>query len=98
MVAVSRGWQLACSMLAGAGDSRQQMVARRSRRLHTLASLSAARLAYMLGCRLTLLMLVACGSAWSDEERLGRETRWEGAREAIAVDSGEAGATEVYEH
>ena len=42
-------------------------------------------------------MLVACGSAWSDEERLGRETRWEGAREAIGDDSGEAGATEVYE-
>jgi hypothetical protein len=85
------------SLLELERDSCQQTVACRRRRLHTLASLSAARLAYMLGCRLTLLMLVACGRAWSDEERLGRETRWEGAREAIAVDSGETGATEVYE-
>ena len=62
-----------------------------------MASLSAARLAYVHGCRLTLLMLVAFGSAWSDEERLGRETKWDGAREDISVDRSETGATDVWE-
>lgn len=48
-----------------------------------MASLSAARLAYMFGCKETLDMLVACGRVWSDEETLGRETMFAGVRLAI---------------
>lgn len=40
----------------------------------TFSSLSVALLAFMCLWMWTLWMLVACGRAWSDEERLGRAT------------------------
>lgn len=45
----------------------------------TLASLSAARCAYMFGWSETLCILVACGRECSDDDTLGNATRLEGA-------------------
>lgn len=45
----------------------------------TFASLCAARFAYIFGCRETFCMLVARGSAFRDDERLGKATRLAGA-------------------
>lgn len=44
------------------------------RKKHTLASLSAARCAYMFGCSDTLSMLLACGSEERPLDRLGSAT------------------------
>lgn len=62
-----------------------------------MASLSAARWAYMFGCRDTFCMLVAWGRECSEEDTLGKATRLEGAplfdasREAIARKYGASG-------
>jgi len=45
----------------------------------TLASLSAARWAYMFGWSETLCILVACGRECSDDDTLGNATRLDGA-------------------
>jgi hypothetical protein len=49
--------------------------AEQRKKVHTLASLSAARCAYMLGCSDTLSMLLACGNAERPLDRLGSATR-----------------------
>jgi len=51
-----------------------------SRESVTLASLSAARWAYMLGCSETQSILVAWGNEESEHARLGREVSFSARR------------------
>ena len=52
----------------------------------TLASLSAARWAYIVGWSETLCILVACGRECSEDDTLGNATRLEGAVDAFLID------------